>query len=373
MSFGLGREDGAGTGLGPAPRHAAPSPPSARVERFPLVDLARVAAFAGVLVLHVISPAGVGVTANILSRWAVPYFFMVTGFFSLGKGPQRLGHGLRRALLLALVASALYLALQRLGLWWSGGVPLGVAELRALAVSPSFAIYNSVPFAYHLWFLFSLVYVYAFFVLWESCSFPRWSLYLLALALFALRVHDFEIAGSPEPLGDLGEVSHCWYFVGVPMFAAGLALRDLARRGLRAPVPVLLAGLALGVGLSFVEYESFGLQEVYVGTPLVSLCVLGLCTRFSARSLSDVPLLSQVLALGSAPTLYAYVVHLAVLDWVRALWPAQASASEWWTYGVTLALSLLLGVLLAALARVARGAWTRLRRSVGRRPYTSSS
>ena len=323
--------------------------PASRGARYPLVDAARIAAFAGVLVLHVISPADVGITANILSRWAVPYFFMVVGFFSFGKEPGKLGKGLRHALFLALVAAGLYIVLQHYGLWWSGGALVTAEYLGQLALTPSFFVYNSVPFAYHLWFLFSLVYVYAFYVLWESCGYPRWALYVLAVLLFALRTNQFELAGSPEPLGDLGEVSHCWYYVGIPMFAAGLALRGLKERGVRLPVLLLVAGLALGVWFSFAEYERFGLQEVYVGTPIIAFCALGVCTRFSLPSLGRVPVLRQLLALGSAPTMYAYVVHLVVLDWVRYLWPAEA-ASEWWTYGVTLAISLGAGFVLAAVA-----------------------
>lgn len=338
--------------------------PASRGVRYPLVDVARIAAFAGVLVLHVISPAGVGITANILSRWAVPYFFMVAGFFSFGKEPRKLGRGLRHAIFLAFVAAGLYIALQHYGLWWSGGALVTVEYLGQLALTPSFFVYNSVPFAYHLWFLFSLAYVYAFYVLWESCGYPRWALYVLAALLFALRTTQFELAGSPEPLGDLGEVSHCWYYVGIPMFAAGLALRGLWERGVRLPVPLLVAGLALGVWLSFAEYGRFGLQEVYVGTPIVAFCALGVCTRFSLPSLGRVPVLGRLLALGSAPTMYAYVVHLAVLDWVRYLWPAEA-ASEWWTYGVTLAISLGAGFILAAFASGVRLAASKVAQFVG--------
>lgn len=321
----------------------------ARPARYPLVDLARVLAFASVVVLHVVSPDGAGETANVLARWGVPYFFMVAGYFASGKDPYRVGRGLRKALGVALLAVALYLVLQVAGLWDAGPV-FGLTTLLEPEALRSFLVYGSVPFAYHLWFLFGLVYAYVFYVAWESCRFPHVALYVMGLLLFALRTVTFETGGSPDSLGDLGEVAHSWYFVGIPMFVLGVLLRDLALRGLRVPVPLLVLGAVAGAWGACREEACFGLQEVYVGSAVSALCVLGLCTRFSAPALLRAPGLSAYLSLGSSPTMWAYVLHLAMIGWVSRLAPALA-ADQWALYGVVVVCSLAAGTLIGALAR----------------------
>ena len=192
--------------------------------RYGGLDRFRPAAVALVVAIHTgpllsVSPAANDLLTDILGRLAVPFFFMVTGFFLLPRledqGPVALLPLLKKTGLLYALSILLYLPLQIVNGFFSG---LTFGELaRTLLVT---------GFYYHLWY-FPAVMLGACLV-----GLLTWSLPRLALPLCVL----FYLLGLP---GDsyYGLTAALPGVPGLLRQPAGLPGADQKRPVLRPPLP----------------------------------------------------------------------------------------------------------------------------------------
>lgn len=303
-----------------APRSAVPAsdtratsrPASAGTRRTPrnhALDLVRVVAFCGVVSLHTVTPDGPFSTAlNVLSRFAVPFFFAVAGFFSLGAPYAKIMRRLRHVGALCLAGTVLYLVTALVGLTpsWPDLAQLG-GGWRVLI--KNFVLWNDFPAAYPLWFLFALLYVYAVYAL--MLRFRASIAYLVGggVALLAARVLLVEVGGVFAPLS---MPIRSWLLAGIPYFSLGLLLRRHAGALRRWPLARQAALLGAGCIMSALECAVFGLQEGYAGTVAIVIGCFAICLAHPLASWRSTPLVR--LLHGGDVCLIAYLVHYAVLS-----------------------------------------------------------
>ena len=210
-------------------------------------------------------------------------------------------------------AVALYFALAAFGLWdWSGvGLPISAFFERDW-VGP-FLLWNDFPFAYHLWFLFAALYVYAILIAWRACRVPIGMFLVLGVALLVVRLFLTEFTGA---LDSLGMQPRSFLLFALPSFAMGMALARAKDRLRATPVAASLIAIVGGSVLSVYEARLFGLQELYIGSIVTVAGLFALCLR-CPHPFSSVPGLRRIGALarfGGMPMGIAYVVHLAILQ-----------------------------------------------------------
>ena len=287
---------------------------ASRKPRNHALDLMRVVAFCGVVSLHTVTPDGpLSVAMNVLARFAVPFFFAIAGFFSLGATAATIARRLRHAAALCASGVAIYAVTALIGLTptWSDLAQLG-GGWRALA--KNFVLWNDYPAAYPLWFLFALLYVYACYG-----AIARFSIrveYLVGggVALFVARVLLAECSGAIAPLG---MQVRSWLLSGVPHFCLGLLLRR-HEETLRKLAPGRIALLAFaGCVCCAVECARFGLQEGYVGTVAIVVACFAACLAYPLTSLGSTPLVR--LLRGGDVCLIAYLVHYVVISMLDKL------------------------------------------------------
>ena len=315
-------------------------------ERNNTLDLLRIVAFCGVVALHTVSPDGpLSAGLNIASRFGVPFFFAVAGFFSLRAGRAKLRRRLAHVARIALAAVALYAVTAMVGLTPSFEACCGGADYPMLgSVLWNFFVWNAYPPAYPLWFLFALLYVY--FVWMLLCERPGgMRLFCVCGAcLLAARVAVGEIGGFIAPLSD---PMRSWLLTGIPSFALGLLLRQhqdkLASWSTGFDALMVTAGAVCAV----MEAATFGLQELYVGTVIVVTGVFAAALRHPCAA--DARGWFAALRCGET-SMIAYVVHYAV---IMLLMRWQAS-TEMIRFLATCSASLLVGFVIAANAGALR-------------------
>ncbi|MEF2593544.1 MAG: acyltransferase [Eggerthellaceae bacterium] len=281
-------------------------------------DLVRILAFAAIVFLHMgatvsVQETPLAATVNAVARFAVPFFFAVTGFFLARADARKLTRGFRKELVFTACAVALYFALAAFGLWdWSGvGLPI-LAFFERDWVGP-FLLWNDFPFAYHLWFLFAALYVYAILIVWRACRAPMGVFLVLGAALLVIRLFLTEFTGTLDPLG---MQPRSFLFFALPSFALGMALARAKDRLRATPVAASLIAIVGGSILSVYEARLFGLQELYIGSIVTVAGLFALCLR-CPHPFSSVPGLRRIGTLarfGGMPMGIAYVVHLAILQ-----------------------------------------------------------
>ncbi len=279
-----------------------------------------------VIFLHVPFPGEFGGAVACLSRFGVPMFFAISGYFSFGAKPEKLRK--RRHHILWLLFLGLFIELYGrclLAKTWGQG-PLDT--LRGLSLDGGdllrFLLLQVDPIRGHLWYLAAAALCYG--VL--ECYVRRFGtaryqpLYILGVCLTLLHLTLAEFAsvlGTP--------VHYHWYrngwLFGLPMFLLGLFLRQYQDQlqisyGLNGRK--LLGLLAFGAVMSLAEWKSFGGFDLHVGTLVMVVALMLLAARYPRFGSRYRNLVSQFGNLAS----YIYLIHLTVADVVATCLPAWA-------------------------------------------------
>lgn len=222
-----------------------------------------------VVFIHCKFPSPAGGILDGLARFAVPLFFMVSGYFSYGRGmdtiKRRCGHIFR----LMVTANLAYFFWKLLMLKSDGA--LTSAAVGALFSGKSlwqFVLWSVSPFAPHLWFLGALWYCYLFYMLLlrkkreDRC----YALIVLCLGVNLILGEFCRIAGHPLPV----RLTRSFWFTGLPFFLWGHWFADRRHREKKlAPDGLCLCMMGLGACLSMGELFLTGGAELYVGSILL--------------------------------------------------------------------------------------------------------
>lgn len=306
------------------------------------LDCLRVAAFCGVVVLHVVSPSGQLSTAlNVLARFAVPYFFALSGFFSLHVTKKKLIGRIVGTGKLCLAAVVLYFVTSLLGL--TPSINSFVEANGPLSTLRDFLIWNAYPSAYPYWFLFALLYVYAFAYIVSCLRCHPNTIISFGAGLFVARFVLAECTSIVPPLGD---AVRSWLFSGIPFFCLGMFLRLRLVALQRLTSFSAIGIMTTGILLSFAECWIFGLQECYAATILVVVGCFILCTKHPLHN-ARLPLIFC----GSKVTLIAYLVHYLIITLVRSaldvLKVPSTGCSDFFVLMASICLSLIVGTVYA--------------------------
>ena len=293
-----------------------------RKNRYDSIDFLKGIACIAVVLIHVQFPGRIGFAARQISRFAVPFFFLVSGFFFWSSGNQlaTTARKLRHAMLLFLGAMFFHLALCALGI---GDIPIK-AYARGFLRTPNllrFFISNA-PYQWpHLWFLGALVYIYLFALVWFGdgnrlrTTGPLGSVLLVCMAAFQEFAEwlpfnpVLPIAGIQIPFFAL------FIFRGLPFFLLGIWIRS--REGLihalRIPTVVCPILVASGAVLAVLEAKWTVNSQFYIGNYLM---VAGMSIWAIRNSSSGSP---QFAFIGRNLSMPVYIVHVTAARWVGSV------------------------------------------------------
>jgi surface polysaccharide O-acyltransferase-like enzyme len=315
------------------------------MDRIRSVDTFRVLAILAVIALHTARYAGIdavglrldGATLlNQLERFAVPLFFIVSGYFWAQKcaAPrEHLTRSLlvcRRVLLIYVVWALVYLAVAALGVLWTQGpgalLPQLVHARRSgrLGLAHVFLEGGTI----HLWFLPALACALVASGALLALGMRR-TLALLAVVLFAIGLAGGAYAHTPLGFASRFNLRDGPFF-SLIFFVTGA---ELARRRLPSSVwpglAVTLAGLALQVLEVNWLHARWGanlVQDYVAGTWLFGLGV-------AMMALSDAPRLRLPALASLGPlVLGIYASHYLFVDLLRPLdeaWHGGAWGAAW--------------------------------------------
>lgn len=236
------------------------------------IDCLRLLCAVLVVFLHVPFPGKVGEVVSCLARLAVPFFFLVSGFYSDHSRP---GKRLRRLLRLNVGATALYF------LWGAGKAAYWeepfLDYIRRMfpdfGVLRDFLLFQVNPFGGHLWYLPALMVCYLVLAAYQRITRKGdGPLYVLGAVLMAA----FFLLSTVFP----GKVHYYVYrngfLMGLPVFLLGRFLGSRRwRLGDGALGAMVLGGLILGFGQWFL----LGPTEIPVGILLAAAAGLLLLDR----------------------------------------------------------------------------------------------
>ncbi len=238
------------------------------------MEVCKLLAAGFVVFLHARFPDRIGELTDCISRCAVPLFFMISGYFNYGADCKALSRRTKHAVSLVLWGSLADIVLGSVLSELSSGSFLGYfrAALPNLRILTDWILLQAHPFGGHLWYLNALVICYL--LLWGYVRFredrePDYcGLYSVCFVLFVGLV----LIDVVSPLLNhytYYPLVHTAWFLGIPMFGAGLFLREHRERlirvfGLNSGKLLLL--FTAGIGVNVLQMYTCGLGIIPFGT-----------------------------------------------------------------------------------------------------------
>lgn len=202
-----------------------------KAERNLSMECAKLIASFFVVFIHAPFPGKTGELINCLACFAVPMFFMISGYFNYGADSSAIRRRTKHIFSLIVTGTLMYLVWGCISTELQGGST--IAYLRAWIFDPieivQWVILHYHPYAGHLWYLNALAACYLLFWVytkfWEDGQIRYQPFYYLALNLFVICF----IFGVLPPANNADPVNigiRDGWLMGIPMFGAGLFLRE---------------------------------------------------------------------------------------------------------------------------------------------------
>lgn len=293
-------------------------------ERNRSVDILRLTAAFFVICLHNFSGSGVVGSEEVvaLARFAVPVFFLFSGYFGANFTLKRKLWQFGKILLLAVVSNLGYLGLLLLKQPTNHMRLVQYQMLYTPEAWHDFWFWNESPAASHLWFLGALTYILLLDLIFSPILAKlKWRKGLLWVVTGGLLVSGLVIyhVYTRDPQVDFHLCyyrSYLWF--GMPFYLAGKLLRDSKFTSRPLPSVAYWVGIPVLACTTVLEYRLLGVWEVYISSILLALLLMHLTLNHPLKTCpKPVAVISW---LGRHGSLTIYIVHVYILNWVRDLY-----------------------------------------------------
>lgn len=287
-----------------------------------------------VITIHARIPGIVGTFIFSVSRFAVPFFFAVSGRFLLydhGNGNvtdvSKIRSTVRKALVRLLKITAIvYMVHLVFSFCFHMAKGYSVSEYLGskfnLFEVCTFLLFNSGRIVYdgsyvfdHMWFLFALIYVYGLIYIFAPVL-RKWYKALILILLSLLFFGELLQTYYPVKLFGIGistwYVMRNWLFVGMPFVLIGILFNDHVYRCeniVKYKIPSIVM-IVFGIILSFLESRLISEKEVYLGSIIIVLGILILSECISYNG----DILYCLGKRASSNIYYYHVLVIAILD-----------------------------------------------------------
>lgn len=278
------------------------------------LDIIKFFASLMVVFIHISFPGQLGKTVDALARFAVPLFFMVSGFFSFGLTPKNIIRRLIKIIYLYFIASLIYYLVD---VTYYSLISIKHKDFSLLFnyFNNKFTLNNLILFLFfnfpfssiHLWFLLALIYVYCIWLIVLKLHISDKVIFITGIIL--LLTHLF--------LGEFLSIFHIaiktkyirnFALMGLPFFCFGY-LFNKCKIWLKSIKNGFLVVILL---LSFLEIVLsnllVGRNELYLGSVFCCFSFL-----IIAIKLEDKPT-NRLLCVISSTNTDIYIYHLVIAN-----------------------------------------------------------
>ncbi len=246
------------------------------------IDALRTLAMIAVVFTHVVFPGTAGKVIVSLSAFAVPVFFMISGYFLQGMDTQKLLCRARKILLLTIAVTVVYL----LYVIASDGIGKVLADVSLVSFGQWLIL--SAPacaLPVHLWYLYALISCYLILALLVKLKWLDQASFLIPV-IIALRIVGAIILPELGVVKLHGTLYSNAFMLGIPFMLLGHEIRKWLQRKpcVRSWVFVCLA--ILGLAISVVESFLMKVATVRIGSGMITSVALFVLAATSHREYS---------------------------------------------------------------------------------------
>lgn len=253
-----------------------------------------------------------GLTGDIvdaLARFAVPVFFMISGYFAYSNSIEKLISKMKNIIKIYFLGAVIYICFYGILALYDVGIK-GAMWYCILYFNPmsivKFIVFNVPRSSEHLWFLVALIYVYGlhyFFVKWKikDCVYLWIGVVLLAIhLLLGVGLSSIGIVIPPCVIRN-------FLFMGYPFYCIGMLIRkneDLVHKKITYKRAMIL--ILIGVIETVISYFICGGNELYIGSVLVAVALLIISLKTKEIQINE-----KIIKLSQTST-GIYLIHIMV-------------------------------------------------------------
>lgn len=242
------------------------------------LDLLKLISAFMVVFIHFRSFGALGKFIVVIARFAVPVFFMISGYFSYYDDRGKIKHKILRIVKLYITAFFFYFCFNVFVKVFAGQYSEAIwyvsTYLRIRYVAPT-VLFNESNTAIHLWFLGSLIYSYLIHYFIIGSKIKDNAIYVLSCVLIGVHLAlgiGLSVFGIQAPSFLLKNyVLRNFLFMGYPLFAFGQLIRkkeDVILNNIRTwHIAVLII---IGVTESVVMFGIDWRKELYIGSIMLA-------------------------------------------------------------------------------------------------------
>ena len=225
-----------------------------------------------VIFLHAPVPGVVGEIIGCIARISVPFFFMVSGYYSSEKKSDEYLKKIKKTACLLAYSIVIYFVWNILVSSLQDGLKNFLYECFSIKNLVEMILFNAGSLLGHLWFVAALLYCYIFCYIFSRTKISKRAIVGTTCALlighFLIR-SVLELFQVPDPT----KYVRGFLFTGLPFFLIGQLTTSIIQTKTKRKTVVLGLLAFLGGGLSLVETFFIWKCDLYVGTVVCSVCI----------------------------------------------------------------------------------------------------
>ena len=279
-----------------------------------------------VVFIHVTFYGRLGSIMKTLARFAVPFFFLVSGFHSYEITCDKIKKRIRNILTLLIFSVVCCTAFKVFALLSKGNmaeVTSYLSNYLDLVVLAKLLVFNIPISSVHLWYLFAVFYVYVIFFFVTKLRISDKIIFIMSFCLLFLHIllgEGLSIFGIALP----ESIVRNFLVMGVPFFGLGLFVKKYEHKFHSIPNYVIFASIIIGIIEAILSRYFFGINELYIGSLFILFAVVCVFVKYS-----DTRYPPFLIALEGCST-YIYIFHImiaAVINRMYALFGIDKDSS----------------------------------------------
>lgn len=288
-------------------------------QRNVLLDLVKLIAACFIVFGHVHIQGIFGEIEDCTTRFTIPIFTAVSGYFSLGINDTKIlqrAKGILKYLIITLVIYGGWSFVETILL--HGSIPGFIINSFGPRTLFAFFVFNVPPFSEHLWWLIAMVECYILFWMYERFSkvcgkektdYTIW--YLVSFILFFFHA----VLGGFGYIGDLNVgmrvYRNMWFFL-LPMFSLGLFIRqyfDQIVEAFNVTARKCVVVIIIGFAASYTQFFCFGKPELPLGYVAVTIAIFFFTFLVSSSVIPEGSTLYKLDGFINHSSLMIYIIH----------------------------------------------------------------
>ncbi len=274
------------------------------VERVHSFDTFKAIAAIAVVFIHFGGFPIIDTGVKLLARFAVPYFFMISGYFTHGSNKEHIKKSVLKLTRLFLLSALIYLIYNII----SSGVDSIFKEITLFNAVKVFVFNSPQITAPHLWYLITIIYCYILYYIFGKVK----EKYLFFYICVALMIHLFAAEFLPivfnvsfvftaPPI-----VRNVWIF-GFPFFLLGFLAKSKEKTLNNLLFSEVYAMFFTGVTLVLIEglaIQTGKLHDLYIGNIIMVIAIFSFCLK--KKDFGKQGIIEKI---GKKYSLWIYILH----------------------------------------------------------------